>query len=214
MKAFKVSAIIWSSSIGLCFFLIWTSNNRVEFTTAKQIHSTPSEITEGHIGVIFGTSPYVVGGRQNMFFNFRIDAAAQLYKSEKITHILVSGDNRHYTYNEPLEMQKALIKQGIPESAITLDYAGLRTFDSVIRASKIFCVKNPIFISQEFQLERALYIANEKGIKATGYKARDVKTKKAMKTYIREYFARVKAILDIHILNTQPRHLGQIECIE
>lgn len=35
-------------------------------------------------------------------------------------------------------MQQSLIKAGIPESDITLDYAGFRTLDSVVRAKEIF----------------------------------------------------------------------------
>ena len=213
MKVFKTITSIFFLAATCCFVAIWISNNRVRLTTANQIHANLSEFKSGQTGVIFGTSPYVLGGKQNMFFNYRIQAAVKLYKAGKISHILVSGDNRHHTYNEPLEMQKALIKNGIPREVITLDYAGLRTFDSVIRSSKIFCVKNPVFISQKFQLERAIYIANQKGIKSTGFQAKDVTIKKAIKTYTREYFARVKAILDIHLLNTQPKHLGAIECI-
>ena len=111
-------------------------------------------------------------------------------------------------------MQKALTKKGVPSSAITLDYAGLRTFDSVIRSKKIFCCKNPIFISQKFQLERGLYIANNNKISALGFQARNVSDSYGFKTNLREYFARVKAILDVHILNTQPKHLGPKECIK
>ena len=213
MKASKRLTLIFFTAITCCLLAIWISNNRVTKTTAHQIYAKLSEVKTGHIGVIFGTSPYALGGKQNMFFNFRIQAAVKLFKAGKISHILVSGDNRHHTYNEPLEMQRALVKSGIPQEVITLDYAGLRTFDSVIRSSKIFCIKNPIFISQKFQLERAIYIANQKGIKSTGFQAKDVKREKAVKTYTREYFARVKAILDIHLLKTQPKHLGPIECI-
>jgi SanA protein len=35
-------------------------------------------------------------------------------------------------------MQNALIKAGIPKSHITLDYAGFRTLDSVVRAKEVF----------------------------------------------------------------------------
>ncbi len=35
-------------------------------------------------------------------------------------------------------MRKALIKAGVPDDVIALDYAGFRTLDSVVRAREVF----------------------------------------------------------------------------
>ena len=35
--------------------------------------------------------------------------------------------------------------------------------------------------------------------------------KKALTVYIREYFARTKAVFDLYLLNTEPKHLGEKE---
>jgi SanA protein len=57
-------------------------------------------------------------------------------------------------------MKAALMKAGIPESVITLDYAGFRTLDSVVRAKEVFSLTGNItLISQPFHVERALFIA-------------------------------------------------------
>lgn len=138
----------------------------------------------------------------------------QLFKAGKIQHILVSGDNGHKSYNEPEEMRKELIKHGIPDHKITLDYAGFRTFDSMIRCKEVFCQTDIILITQRFHLHRAIFLANRFDIDVIGFEAKDVPENYALKTRVREYFARVKALLDIYILNTSPKFLGQRECID
>jgi SanA protein len=74
----------------------------------------------------------------NLFFSTRIEATKELFERGKIKHILVSGDNSQASYNEPEYMKQALMKAGVPESAITLDYAGFRTLDSIVRAKEVF----------------------------------------------------------------------------
>jgi SanA protein len=64
-------------------------------------------------------------------------------------------------------MKTALVKAGIPEADITLDYAGFRTLDSVVRAKEIFGQEDGFtIISQPFHVERALFLANAHKIKA------------------------------------------------
>ena len=53
-------------------------------------------------------------------------------------------------------MKKALIAAGIPDQRIILDYAGLRTLDSVVRAHLIFGLERFTLISQQFHNERAI----------------------------------------------------------
>ena len=65
------------------------------------IHSTESclydqveTIPANRVGVLLGTSPKLRGGRPNLYFNYRITAAVELFQAGKISRILVSGDNR------------------------------------------------------------------------------------------------------------------------
>lgn len=161
-----------------------------------------------HVGLVLGTSPKVMSGEQNLYYTHRIEAASRLYFQGIIDRILVSGDNRTIYYNEPIVMKADLLEAGIPEDCIHLDYAGLRTLDSMVRSKKVFGQDSIIVISQDFHNERAVYLARKNGIEAWGYNAEDVSLNSGFKTRIREYFARVKMMLDIYILHTQPRHLG------
>jgi SanA protein len=66
-------------------------------------------------------------------------------------------------------------------------------------------------ISQLFQNERALYIAEAHGIDAIGFNARDVSAEGGRKTRWREFGARLKMWLDIYVLDTQPKYGGPQE---
>lgn len=159
-------------------------------------------------GLLLGTSPKQKDGATNLYFRYRIEAAAMLFNQGKINYIIVSGDNRKENYNEPKEMRKALIQMGIPDTAIIADYAGFRTLDSVVRCLEVFDQKSVIIISQLFHLERALYLAQISGLNATGFVAQDVPEQYGVKTRLREFGARIKAIADVHVFKTKPKFYG------
>ncbi|MGB0177627.1 MAG: SanA/YdcF family protein, partial [Owenweeksia sp.] len=96
-----------------------------------------------------------------------------------------------------------------PEERIVLDYAGFRTFDSMVRAREVFGQQAFTVISQPFHNERAIFIARKFGIEAYGYNAPDVIGAGGFRTKVREVGARVKMVLDIYVLNTQPKFLGE-----
>jgi len=181
------------------FTAIWASRGRL-YTDVSALPATK-------VGLVFGTTDRV-NGRENLYFRYRIDAAVRVWKSGKLETLIVSGDNRSPFYNEPEKMKQALIERGIPGDRIVSDFAGLRTLDSVVRAKEIFGADSILFISQRFQNERAIYLAQANGIQAYGFNARDVEAQAGMKTKIREVGARVKMWLDVNFLNTRPTHLG------
>lgn len=120
-----------------------------------------------------------------------------LFEQGKIEYVVVSGDNSTNSYNEPLYMKNALLRAGVPEDKIIMDFAGFRTLDSVVRAKEIFSLTDDLtIISQPFHLERALFIAKLHKINAIGYAAADVNLSYGMQTYIREIGARWLAIYD------------------
>lgn len=179
---------------------IWASRGRL-FTDANRLPATK-------VGLVFGTTDKV-NGRENLYFRYRIDAAVEVWKAGKLETLIVSGDNLSPYYNEPEKMRQALIERGVPEDRIVRDPRGLRTLDSVVRTKEIYGTSSVIMISQRFQNERAIYLAQANGIEAYGYNARDVETQAGLKTKIREVGARVQMWLDVNFLNTRPSHLGK-----
>lgn len=122
----------------LCITCIIVCNRTIKKHTTSKIYTEASIIPTNKVGLLLGTSPKLKNGNNNLYFDYRILAAVELYKAGKIKYILISGDNRREDYNEPEEMKKALMQKGIPEKFIYLDYAGFRTLDSVVRAKEVF----------------------------------------------------------------------------
>tara|TARA_R110002126_G_scaffold271064_3_gene414904 strand:+ start:120 stop:755 length:636 start_codon:yes stop_codon:yes gene_type:complete len=187
--------------------VILVCNFIISSTTKDKTYSNINTIPPNRVGLVLGTSNRITNGSSNPYYTYRIDATIALYKAGKIKFILVSGDNGSIYYNEPNTIKKDLIKAGIPEEVIFLDYAGFRTLDSMVRAKFIFGLDKLTVISQKFHNERAIYIANQKGLKAIGFNAKDLSTTQGFKVQLREYLARVKVFIDM-ILNTQPKFYG------
>lgn len=193
--------------------IILGCNFWVEQVAKKQLHTNIQEVPKHDVALVLGTVARLSNGYRNLFFEYRMNAAAELYKKGKVKHFILSGDNHSTGYDEPSDMKAALIKRGIPARAITLDYAGFRTLDSIVRAKEVFGQNKLIIVSQPFHNERALFIAHAKGIEAHAYNAKSVSRRYGFKIYVREYFARVKAVLDVYILGTKPKFLGKKEPI-
>jgi SanA protein len=187
------------------------ANLWVVTSTSDKVFSETDALPANEVAVVMGTSSKLVDGTPNPFFEYRIKMAVTLFQTGKVKHFILSGDNRSRYYNEPIEMKKALLKNGVPESAITLDYAGLRTLDTIVRCKEIFGQDTVTIITQPFHCYRALFISNYYNMNAVAVMTEDPNPDAGMKVYIREYFARTKAILDLYILKSTPRHMGEKE---
>ena len=175
------------------------------FGAKGRTYSSLSGVPENEVGLVLGTAPKE---GQNPFFEGRMDAAAKLYHSGKVRHLLLSGDNGTRGYDEPTAMKKALLSRGIPESALHLDYAGFRTLDSMARAQAVFGVQEVTVITDDFHLPRSLFLADAFGLKAVGFSSPHVPFALSKKTLTREVCARAAALVDVYVLHRQPRFYG------
>ncbi|MBK7964304.1 MAG: YdcF family protein [Bacteroidetes bacterium] len=190
---------------------LYFANNKVNRDTDSFIFRNLSDIPTERVGLVLGTSRYTSSGRANPFFYNRIQAAKTLYFSGKVQYLLLSGDNRYFSYNEPREMRKELMRMGIPDSVIVMDFAGFRTLDSVVRGKKVFKLKRFIIISQEFHGRRAVFIARFHKIDAIAYVAKDPPSEYTWTVELREYFARVAMLLDLYLFDTKTLLFGRGE---
>jgi len=204
--SFRKLQIITFSVIAVILLLLFLPNIVVWITTKSKSTDQIDKVEPADVALVLGTSPKI-GTRDNSYFTHRIDAAEELYKSGKVKCFLLSGANPSVYYNEPKDMKAALVERGIPADIIVLDYAGLRTLDSVVRAKEIFDAKDVIIVSQAFHNHRALFIANHIDLPATAYEAKDI----GSKIKIREIGARIKVFLDLFITNKKPKHMGEKE---
>ena len=202
-------------SLGLIVFFVWLINHWVINNTYSYVYTNWSLLPENNVGLVLGTSPYTSDGGMNPQFQGRVQAAAQLYQLGKVKHLLVSGANPSTKYNEPRAMWRALIKLGVPESAITMDFAGFRTFDSVARAKLVFSIHRVTVITQRYHAYRAVFIGKKLGMDICAYVAPGGQDLGLLSwTRVREWLARVKAVLDIYVLDTAPRFTGPPETIQ
>jgi SanA protein len=167
----------------------------ISMSVKNSVYTSIETVPVYEVGVLLGTTPGING--TNLFFKTRIEATKELYERGKIKHIIVSGDNSRDNYNEPEYMKAALMKSGIPANVITMDFAGFRTLDSVVRASEVFSLTGGFtIISQPFHIERALYLAKFNNIDAIGYGTANVSLEYGLYAYLREIPARWLALYD------------------
>jgi SanA protein len=199
-------AIAAAAGITLC-------DRWVAWSTSSRIYDSVEAVPSRDVALVLGARPVMPDGQSNLFFTHRMNTAAELWKSGKAKHLLLSGDNGTKTYDETTAMKAALLDRGVPESAITMDYAGFRTLDSVVRARLVFGQTKLIVVSQAFHDERALFIADHRGVDAVALAAADVGSAEGASVRIREVMARVKAVLDVWVLGTRAKFEGPAEPI-
>jgi SanA protein len=173
-----------------------------------RMYSDISSIPFRRVGLVLGCSRTLSDGRPNVFYDYRINAAAQLFKEHKVEYFIVSGDNHVVGYDESTDMKESLVKAGVPANRIYCDYAGFRTLDSVVRAKEVFGQTNITVISQEFHNQRAIYIAQHRGMDAIGFNAQDADARTGFKTKVRDQLAQVMTVLDVCLLERHPKFLG------
>ncbi|QLB19978.1 SanA/YdcF family protein [Mannheimia granulomatis] len=145
--------------------------------------------------VVLGTAKFYTKDVINEYYKYRLDTAAELIKDEKVDKLLLSGDNKTPYYNEPKTMTVDLLKMGIATQKIKQDYAGYRTFDSIIRAKEVYKLPPFTIVSQKFHCERALLIAKFRNIDAICYAAKYPEG--AYQVRVREILARAAMMLSL-----------------
>lgn len=194
--------------------LLLVCNWWVVASTQSRMVVSADDLPDNAVGLVLGTSPRAPGGGANAHFAGRMDTAAALYASGKVRHLLLSGANPSERYNEPKAMAAALKDRGVPPGAVTLDFAGFRTLDSLVRARAVFDLQKLTIITQRYHGYRALFIAQRQGIDAVAMAApTNPAVVQSRRTEIREIFARVKVVLDLFLTRKQPKFLGEVEPI-
>ena len=176
----------------------FTIDRAVSFYVQDRVYEDLETLPHRHYALVLGTSKYVAKGKTNKYYDYRLEASKLLVEQDKVDYLLLSGDNRTLQYNEPRTMFLDLRKMGVSESVMFKDFAGFRTLDSVVRASKVFQVPSFTIISQKFHCD----------IDAICFTAKQPEV--YFGTRVREMFARVKAVLDL-IIGVKPYFLGAPE---
>lgn len=165
----------------------------------------PDQAPGARVAIVFGAG-LRRDGRASPILYDRVATAAELYQRGKVQILLLSGDNRFDTYNEPAAMRQAALELGVPEAALVLDYAGQRTYDTCYRAKAIFGVTEAVLVTQAFHLPRALFICDGLGMRVSGVAAdrRAYLGRSLAVWHLREVFATLAAWWDVQVVRPTP----------
>jgi len=169
----------------------------------RYITTTVDSVPRTEVALVLGASVY--RGKPSPVLAERADVAVALYRANKVSKILVTGDNGALSYDEVTPVRKYLLGAGIPSQDIFLDHAGFDTYSSMYRAREVFLARSLTIVTQDFHLPRALWIARRLGLDAYGIVAAGGENSPS--DYIREIPAAIKALLNV-LTDRQPKYLG------
>jgi SanA protein len=207
-KIFRRLFILCLLGLSLGLSVVYFAKYEIDRGSEDFVYTKIEAVPPRKVGLVLGCSKYLSSGRNNLYFQQRIQAAKELYFSGQVKFLLVSGDNSTKYYDEPTTMKKDLVQLGVPENKIYCDYAGLSTLDSVVRAKEVFKENQFVVISQDFHVRRAVYIGMAHNIDLIGYSSGSISGVGSVRTELRECLARVKAIMDVTFLERKPKFMG------
>ena len=145
--------------VALVVLVVVSANVWVWGASAGRIEElgAPDDTATAPVAIVLGAAVNP-SGEPSPWLRYRLDTAARLYHSGRVEALLVSGDNGRENYNEPVAMRNYLVSAGIPAEAIALDYAGFDTYDTCVRAHRIFGVTRAIIVTQDFHEPRAVSV--------------------------------------------------------
>ncbi|MFE1247288.1 vancomycin high temperature exclusion protein [Streptomyces sp. NPDC058735] len=167
-----------------------------------------AEVPRTDVAVVFGAGLW--DGEPSPYLAHRLDAAARLYRQGRVEVVLVTGDNSREDYDEPDAMRAYLTRHGVPDGRVVSDYAGFDTWDSCVRAKRIFGVDEAVLISQGFHIRRAVALCQAAGVRSYGVGVDAVHDVTWYYGGAREILAAGKAALDA-AFRPDPRFLGPRE---
>lgn len=180
-------------------------NYHVKSETNPLIYHYANGVPDEKVAIIFGAG--IRNDRPSKYLKDRLDAGIELYKLKKIDKILLSGDNGSDEHDELTVMKHYCYEHGVDTTKVFLDYAGFDTYSTMYRAKHIFKIDRAILVSQEYHLNRAIYIGNKLGVKSVGLAADVGKYRNFKYVRFRECFTICKAVLDV-ARNRKPHFLG------
>ena len=186
--------------LGAFVLLIVACNAYVILSTSDRVFDRTEDVPSGGVGLVLGTLPAAD------FFDHRLDAGGALWKAGRVKGFVVSGDGSVHGKEQIRKMREGLVARGVPSAVIQVDPAGFRTLDSLARF-KFYAGESPVVIvTQKFHNHRSLLLADHFGVKGCGFNAEHSSlTGHFVKSEVREVLARVKLLLDLYVLDTQPR---------
>ena len=189
--------MLWSlSAIGLLILLASLAKKRlqheVDARTRRQNDDSPCSLI-----VVLGCPPAAMSGSVNRYFLGRIHASLQLAAKIPSARILCTGGVDARGVDEAALLRASLIRQGIDTGRIQTDSTSARTIDSIDFLARSAPQKSICFVSQPFHLPRVIYLAGQRGLKASAWPALGPTI--GWRLRIRETLAILLAIFEVNV---------------
>jgi vancomycin permeability regulator SanA len=138
-------------------------------------------------------------GTPSGFLAARLDLAKRLYDAGRIETVIASGNHVVIEHNEPMVMRNYLIKAGVPAERVIADPGGFDTYQSCLRAKKIYGLSRLLMVTQSYHLPRAVATCRALGVDAVGVGDDSARQYRVswLRGAIRDQFACVKTIIDL-----------------
>ncbi len=201
--------ILTASALGVLLVVLVSAGSFawIRISTASAVH-TVAVAPPAPVALVLGAG-LRSDGSPSPYLQARLEDARALYAAGTVKAILVSGDNSTVDHDEATAMQRWLVEHGVPTRQVVRDHAGFDTYDSCVRARKIFGVTKAIVVTQGFHLPRALFLCRHAGIDVVGVASGAVGGR-GLEYTAREVPASVKAVWDA-ITAPDPHFLGRYE---
>jgi vancomycin permeability regulator SanA len=159
---------------------------------------TPSDVPATPVALVLGAQVNL-DGTPSAFLAARLDLAKRLYDAGLVEMIIVSGDHLAPEFNEPAAMRNYLMRTGLPEERVIADAGGFDTYESCLRAKRIFNLSRLIVVTQSYHLVRAVATCRALGIDATGVGDDSARqhTIAWWRGAIRDQIASIKTVIDL-----------------
>lgn len=186
-------------ALGLFFLIIIVGYSEYRMQASIPfIESDMSKLPRDQVVVVFGGG-MDVPGVQSADQKDRVTTGVDLYKQGIARRIIMSGDDGSKRDNEVDYMRAQAAYQGVPLYVIEMDGKGYRTYETCRRLKERFGHDRIVAVSQEYHLKRIIYLCSAFGVETIGVPA-DIYLGKKSRSHLREPFARVKAVLDVFVL--------------
>lgn len=116
--------------------------------------------------IIFGAG--LRDGKPGPLLVDRIKAGEKLLAERRVDLLLLTGDNSREEYDEPGAMYARVLSDGVPATQVAVDYGGRRTWDSCVRARRVFGVRRAIIVTNDFHRARTVVSCEAAGIEVDG----------------------------------------------
>jgi SanA protein len=202
LRLLKTKLVKWLLIIALALLIGVPIGARawITFSVQDRICSDINQLPKYHMAIVLGNQA-LPGEIPSPKLASRCDKVIELYKAGKVVQILMTGDGRASSNNEPETMRNYVVSKGVPKTAVLCDPLGMRTYDSVYRTRYLYGQRSIIVVTHSYHVPRTLFLAKAVGLDAYGISS-DLPGEP--RDQIRECMACVSALLDVYVLDPKP----------